>query len=111
MPAKKTPDIKPKSAPKAAARKPQSEKAEKQKQENLRLKEEIKTLKQSRDLESTFSYNFMPYILAFLGLFLGICFIIPERMGFIGYLAHFLCGLFSAGAVFLPICYVPSHGS
>ncbi len=106
MPAKKTPDIKPKSAPKAAARKPQSEKAEKQKQENLRLKEEIKTLKQSRDLESTFSYNFMPYILAFLGLFLGICFIIPERMGFIGYLAHFLCGLFSAGAVFLPICLV-----
>ena len=107
MPAKKTPDIKPKTAKQpSGARKTGSEKTAKQKEENLRLKEEIKTLKHSRNVESTFSYNFMPYILAFLGLFLGICFIIPEKMSFIGYLAHFLCGLFAAGAVFLPICLV-----
>ena len=110
MPAKRTPDIKPKTAkaPSGTSKndKGKNEKAAKQREENLRLKEEIKTLKKSRDLESTFSYNYMPYILLFLGLFLGICFIIPEKMGFIGYLVHFLCGLLSAGAAFLPVCLI-----
>lgn len=110
MPAKRTPDIKPKTAkaPSGTSKndKGKNEKAAKQREENLRLKEEIKTLKKSRDLESTFSYNYMPYILLFLGLFLGICFIIPEKMGFVGYLVRFLRGLFSAGAAFLPVCLI-----
>lgn len=96
MPAKRTPDIKPKTAktPSGAAKneKGKNEKAAKQREENLRLKEEIKTLKKSRDLESTFSYNYMPYILLFLGLFLGICFIIPEKWA----LSAIWCGFCAA---------------
>ena len=78
----------------------------KQKQENLRLKEEIRSLKKNQNIEKTFSYNFMPYILCFAGIFLTICFIMPEKMNFIGYLAYFLNGLFSLGAIFIPVCMV-----
>ena len=94
------------SAKSAVKKETGSEKASKQKQENLRLKEEIKTLKKNRSIETTFTYNFMPYILCFVGIFLAICFIIPEKMSFLGYLSHFLCGLFSAGAVFIPLCLI-----
>ena len=90
----------------AAKKSTDTEKNTKQKQENLRLKEEIRTLKKNRDIENTFTYNFMPYILCFVGVFLAVCFVIPDKMSFLGYLSHFLCGLFSAGAAFLPICLV-----
>ena len=78
----------------------------KQKEENKRLKSQIKTLKQSRDIENTFSYNFMPYILCFIGIFIVICLIIPDKMSVLGYLAYLLCGLFSVGAVFIPLLMV-----
>ena len=65
-----------------AVKKTEQTGANKQKQENLRLKEEIKTLKKNQNIESTFSYNFMPYILCFAGIFLAICFIMPEKMNF-----------------------------
>lgn len=78
----------------------------KQKQENLRLKEEIKNLKKSRNIEETFSFNFMPYILCFAGVFLTICFIIPDKMNFLGKLAYLLGGLLSAGALCIPVCMI-----
>ncbi len=80
--------------------------AAKQKEENLRLREEIKTLKKKRNIEETFSYNFMPYILCFAGIFLTICFIMPDKMNILGKFANLLCGLFSAGALFIPVCMV-----
>ena len=81
-----------------------SEKVTRQKQENERLKEEIKTLKRGRNPENTVSYKLMPYILFLAGAFLLVCFIIPDKMSFLGYLSYFLCGLFSVGAIFIPIC-------
>lgn len=109
MPPKRTPDIKPKNAKaNAPAKKSTSEKADaraaKQKEENLRLKEEIRSLKKNRAVEDTFSYNFAPYILAFAALFSAVCFCIPEKMSFVGKAAQMLCGLLSVGALFIPIC-------
>lgn len=110
MPPKRTPDIKPKTTKsteknkKASTAKTDNTRATAQKEENLRLKEEIRSLKKNRDMESTFSYNFVPYILAFAGLFLGVCFWIPEKMSIVGLVAKLICGLLSVGALFIPVC-------
>ncbi len=107
MPAKKkVPEKAVKTPPMKTSKSAQGARQTKEKQENLRLKEEIKTLKHSRPLENTFTYNFMPYILGFVGLFLAVCFCIPDKMSFLGYLADFLCGLFSVGAAMIPVCLV-----
>lgn len=78
----------------------------KQKQETLRLKEEINNLKKSRNIEETFSFNFMPYILCFSGVFITICFVIPDKMNFLGKLANIFSGLLSTGALCIPICMI-----
>ena len=99
-------DMKKKAAAKPQKNTKNQEAAVKQREENLRLREEIKTLKQKRNIEETFSFNFMPYILCFAGIFLTICFIIPDKMNILGKFANLLCGLFSAGALFIPVCMV-----
>ncbi len=101
MTPKKTPEIK-KTNSKSRAN--QTEKS--RENENLRLKEEIKTLKKGRNVENTFSYNFMPYIMFFLGVFVAICFIIPDYMGFLGKAADVLRGLLSVGAPFISVCMI-----
>ncbi|MBR4979711.1 MAG: hypothetical protein IKX77_04095, partial [Clostridia bacterium] len=78
MTPKKTPEIK-KNNPKSKSNQTENSR----KNENLRLKEEIKTLK-NKNYENTFSYNFMPFIIFFLGVFVAICFIIPDYMGVLG---------------------------
>ncbi len=105
--AKRDIDVKKKSSAKTNAENTlKNQEAVKQRQENLRLREEIKTLKKKRNIEETFSYNFMPYIFCFAGIFLTICFIIPDKMKFLGMLANILSGLFSAGALLIPVCMV-----
>ena len=94
--AKRDVNIKSKAPAKSGAEKnaKKQEAASKQRVENLRLKEEIKSLKKKRNIEETFSYNFMPYILCFAGIFLTICFIIPDKMNILGKFANLLGGLF-----------------
>lgn len=90
-------------AKKSAAKKnsPQNKK-----EKNLRLKEEIRTLKKEQHRENTLSYQLMPYILLFLGVFLIICFAIPDKMGWLKLLPQLFKGLFSAGAYLIPICLI-----
>ncbi len=96
---------KPVKSPEDAKRAKQAEaSATRQASENARLKEEIRELKRNRKPEDTFSYNFMPYILAFVALFLGICFVIPGKMGILVYMTDFLTGILSFGAYFIPLC-------
>ena len=73
--------------------------------ENLRLKEELKTMKRE-NIENTASYLCMPFVLAFIGIFLLICYIIPGKMKLLGAVVGILCGLFSAGAVIIPLALI-----
>lgn len=102
MASKKQKDVKKQKLTKSDSK----QKIQKQKDENYRLKEEIKALKKKRDFKDTLTFKMMPYILSFIGIFLAICFIIPDKMSFIGYLSYFLCGFLSAGAPFIPLCLV-----
>lgn len=81
------------------------ETAKEKKVENLRLKEEIKAMKKE-NVEKTASYVCMPFVLFFVGLFLAVCYIIPEKMNFLGYIVSFFGGLFSFGSVFIPVCLI-----
>ena len=73
--------------------------------ENLRLKEEIRTMKKE-NVENTVSYLCMPFVLFFIGLFLVVCYIIPDKMNFLGYIVKFFGGLFSFGSVLIPVCLI-----
>ncbi len=72
--------------------------------ENERLKEQIKTLKNQRDPESTLSYQLMPAVLLFIALFLAVCYIIPKQMGVLEVITYIFHGLFSHGAWLIPVC-------
>ncbi len=88
------------------AKKEKAKAAEKeQRVENLRLKEEIRTMKRE-NVENTASYLCMPFVLFFLGAFLTICYLIPDKMNFLGYIVKFFGGLFSFGSVFIPACLI-----
>ena len=90
----------------SAAKKEKAKAAEnEQRAENLRLKEEIRTMKRE-NMENTFSYIFMPFILFLIGAFLCVCYIIPEKMNFLGYIVEFFGGMFSFGSVFIPVCFI-----
>ena len=73
--------------------------------EQLKLKEEIRTMKKE-NVENTVSYLCMPFVLFFLGVFLTVCYIIPEKMNFLGYIVKLFGGLFSFGSVFIPACLI-----
>ncbi len=48
----------------------------------------------------------MPFITFFLGVFVAICFIIPDYMGVLGGAANVLKGLLSVGAPFVSVCMI-----
>jgi len=90
----------------ADVKKEKAKDAAKEKQvENLRLKEEIKTMKKE-NVENTASYLCMPFVLTFIGAFLAICYIIPDKMKVLGYVVKLFGGLFSAGSVLIPVCLI-----
>jgi len=88
-------------AKKAATKKKNSEHIE-----NERLKEQIRTLKNQRDPESTLSYQLMPVVLVFVALFFSICYIIPDKMGVLEVISYIMYGLFSHGAWLVPVCLI-----
>ncbi len=71
--------------------------------QQLKLKEEIRTLKKKQSRESTFAYQLMPCVLLFCALFLLICFVIPEKMGVLKYLTKAFVGVLSYGAYLVPV--------
>lgn len=72
--------------------------------ENERLREQIKTLKHEQKRENTLTYQLMPAVLVFAAIFLVICYIIPEKMGFLQIITYMFYGLFSHGAWLIPVC-------
>ncbi len=83
-----------------------SKRSAEQRQETLKLKEEIRGLKEQQNRENTLRYQLMPPVLLFLGVFFAICFIIPEKMGVLKYLTILMQGLFSVGAYLIPVSLV-----
>ncbi len=81
-----------------------SKKTDAHKEENLRLKEEIRGLKKQQNRENTLTYHLMPSVLLFSAVFLLICFVIPDKMGVLKYLTNFFVGLMSYGAYLVPVC-------
>ena len=74
--------------------------------ENAKVRSKIKELKKQQDRENTVLYQIMPAILIFTAAFLMICFIIPDKMGFLKYLNSALAFLFGSAKWALPFCLV-----
>ena len=89
---------------KTSSKKSTSKKESSLKDDNQRLREEIRTLKKNQNREDTISYQLMPYVLSFLAAFLIICFAVPEKMGVLKLFTNTLVGLLSYGAYLIPVC-------
>ena len=72
--------------------------------ENARVKNRIKELKSQQDRENTICCQIMPGVLVFAAAFFAVCFIIPEKMGFLKYMVEFFKGLFSGAIWMIPLC-------
>ena len=74
--------------------------------ENAKVRRNIKELKKQQNREDTVLYNIMPAILIFAAMFLAICFIIPDKMGFLKYLNTALSFIFGGAKWAIPFCLV-----
>ena len=72
--------------------------------ENAKVKKRIKELKMQQDRENTICCQIMPGIMVFAAIFLAVCFIIPEKMGFLKYIVEFFKGLFAGAIWTIPFC-------
>ncbi len=72
--------------------------------ENARVKRRIKELKMQQDRENTLCCQIMPGVLVFAALFLAVCFVIPDKMGFLKYIVEFFRGIFAGAIWTLPVC-------
>ena len=64
------------------------------------------TLPKRQFADNPLVFLVMPYILSFLGLFLLVCFLFPEKMNVLGAFAGMLCGVFSFGAWVIPAYFL-----
>ena len=110
---------KPKNAPRKATREPNmtgadgtkrksstEEQYERQKQENERLKEEIRSLKESRSAEQKAYDTFVPYVLFAAGVFFLLCFLLWKKMSFLGLFVKGVAGLLSFGAPMIALSLI-----
>ncbi len=72
--------------------------------ENARVKRRIKELKMQQDRENTLCCQIMPGVLVFAALFLAVCFVIPDKMGFLKYIVEFFRGIFAGAIWTVPVC-------
>ena len=72
--------------------------------ENAKVRRNIKELKKERDRSKTLIYGIMPGILIFAAIFLLICFIIPESMGWLKFIVDALKFLFGNAIWVIPAC-------
>lgn len=95
-----------KTVKKAADTKAKKKQSEKQLElsENAKVKKRIKELKMQQDRENTLCCQIMPGVLVFAALFLSVCFIIPEKMGFLRYIVEFFEGIFAGAVWAIPAC-------
>jgi len=87
----------------SSSKKKQSEK-QMELSENARVKKRIKELKMQQDRENTICCQIMPGVLVFAALFIAVCFIIPDKMGFLQYIVKFFKGILAGAVWTVPFC-------